>query len=163
MTEEAKKIIAEEMLNLSKEAQDAINAFAWVKITEEIGKKHLLNEYEIDTFQLETASFLLGLVDEDSYPMNIEEEVGTSKEEAKKISEEVFEKIFTPVADAITDNIKKSEKVKNPNWNQNLDFILSGGNYAAFSKQKNTQADALETNAPVAPEKRDDVKLKLVI
>ena len=80
ITEKSKKLIGEEMLSLPKEAQDAINDSDWEKISEEIGKKHLLNENEINAFQLETASFLLGLIDEDSYALNIENNVGTSAE-----------------------------------------------------------------------------------
>ena len=120
------------MLNLSKEAQEAINSLDWEKISEEIGKKYLLSEDEINTFQLETASFLLGLVDEDAYPQNIEDEVGTSKDEAEKISKETFEKIFIPINDVFAENMKKGGKTKNANAEQTLDFILSGGDYSAF-------------------------------
>jgi len=123
------------MLNLSKEAQEAINAFGWEKISEEIGEKYLLDKDEIETFQLETASFLLGLVDEESYPMNIEEEVGTSKDEAEKIADEVFQKIFTPISNQIEENIKKNLQNKRLNHEQNLNFILSGGDYSAFVEE----------------------------
>jgi len=132
MTDKSKKIIADEMSNLPKEAREAINAFGWEKIAEEIGKKYLLDESEITTLQLETASFLLGLVDEDSYPVNIEDEVGTSKAEAEKIASEAMEKIFKPIADEIDKKIKENLKNKNPNHEQNVNFVLSGGNYSAF-------------------------------
>jgi hypothetical protein len=132
MTEKSKKLIQEEMLNLPKEAQDAINASNWEKLSEEIGKKYLINEDEIYTFQLETACFLLGLVDEDLYQKNIEDGIGTSKAEAEKISDEVFKKIFIPINDLLVRNIKTSDKVKNANAEQNLNFILSGGDYSAF-------------------------------
>ncbi|MBI2631280.1 hypothetical protein HYW73_03670, partial [Candidatus Nomurabacteria bacterium] len=146
MTEKSKKIIREEMLNLPKEAQEAINASNWEKISEEIGRKYLLDEDETVTFQLETASLLLGLVDEDSYPINIENEVGTSKDEAEKISKEVFEKIFTPIADKIIEKIKRSDKIKNPAFNQTLDFILSGGDYFSFMEKREIpeSADSVE-------------------
>ncbi|MDD5720944.1 MAG: hypothetical protein PHT16_00645 [Candidatus Pacebacteria bacterium] len=132
MTEKSKKLIQEEMLNLPKEAQDAINASNWEKQSEEIGKKYLLNEDEIYTFQLETACFLLGLIDEDQYQKNIEDGIGTSKAEAEKISEEVIQKILIPINDLFVKNIKKSDKVKNATAEQNLNFILSGGDYTAF-------------------------------
>lgn len=132
MTEKSKNLIKEEMLNLPKEAQEAINASGWEKVSEEIGKKYLLNEDEIETFQLETASFLLGFIDEDSYTVNIEDEVGVSKDEALKIAEEANERIFTPINNFLTEKIKRNLKDKNANWQQSIDFILSGGDYSAF-------------------------------
>jgi len=173
------------MLNLPKEAQDAINASNWEKISEEIGKKYLLDEDEIETFQLETASFLLGLVDEDLYLINIENEVGTSKDEANKIAEEVIQKIFTPVNDVLTENIKKGGKSKNPNAEQTLNFILSGGDYSAFlvptrenspleeyplggggnastpSRERATPQEG--NNIPIKPGKMEDIKSKFTI
>lgn len=145
MNEKSKKIIREEMLNLPEDAQEAITTSGWEKKTEEIGRKYLLSDDEIITLQLETASFLLGFVDEDAYPRNIEDEVGASKDEANKIAEEVMQKIFIPINDALTENIKKSDKHKNANAEQNLDFILSGGDYSAFVEQK-------ESFSPPPPE-----------
>src|SRR3989338_4553611 len=113
ITEKSKNLIKEEMLTLPKEAQYAINTSNWEKISEEIGKKYLLDEGEIETLQLETASFLLGLVDEDVYPINIENEVGTSKEETLKIADESLERIFTPIINVLEENIKKNLGNKN--------------------------------------------------
>lgn len=136
LTEKSKNLIKEEMLSLPKEAQEAINASGWEKICEEIGKKYLLDENEIETFQLETASFLLGFVDENSYASNIEDEVGTNKDEAEKIAEEAFQKIFTPISRILEEDIKKNLVNKKPNYEQNLDFILSGGDYSAFMDKR---------------------------
>lgn len=156
MNEKSKNLIKEEMLNLPKEIQEAINTSGWEKISEEIGKKYLLDENEIETFQLETASFLLGLVDKDSYPINIEDEVGTSKEEARKISDEAFQKIFTPITNMLEENIKKNLKNKNPSPEQTLDFILSGGDYSAF-------VGGGDIATPVSPPTLADIKAKLLI
>lgn len=164
MTEKSKNLIREEMLNLPKEAQEAINASGWEKISEEIGKKYLLDEDEIETFQLETASFLLGLVDEDAYPINIEDEVGTSREEARKISAEVFEKIFTPISNILEENIKKNLNSKKPSPEQTIDFILSGGDYSAFVENMNdtTPDSAQNTAKPIGTSSILDVKDKLI-
>ena len=162
ITEKSKNLIREEMLNLPKEVQDATNASGWEKVSEEIGKKYLLDENEINTFQLETASLLLGLVDEDSYPINIEDEIGISKEEAKKIAEEVFQKIFTPISNSIEEAVKNNLKNKNPNPAQTLDFILSGGDYSAFIAPTEvgvpTGVGKENTNIPVAPPSLADIK-----
>lgn len=141
MTEKSKKLIQEEMLNLPKEVREAISASAWEKISEEIGKKHLLDENEMETFQLETASFLLGLVDEDSYVGNVEDEVGTSKGEAEKIAIEVMERIFNPIVNAVEENIKKNMSGKNPSLEQSVNFILSGGDYSVFLESGNRTSD----------------------
>lgn len=132
LTDKSKKVIQGEMSNLPKDVQDAVSASNWEKISEEIGKKYLLDEDEIETFQLETASLLLGATDEDEYQENIENEVGTSGDEAKKIAGEVFEKILTPIDNTLTEKIKKNVMGKNTDWQQNIDFILSGGDYSSF-------------------------------
>ena len=75
MTEKLQKIIKEEIAKLPKENQEVINAFDWVKITEEIGKKYLLGESEIGDLQVETILVLVGLEEPDSYTRNIENEV----------------------------------------------------------------------------------------
>jgi len=161
MNEKSRTIIKEEMLSLPKEAQEAINAFGWEKISEEIGKKYLLDEDEINTFQLETASFLLGLVDEDAYPRNIEDEIGISKEEAEKISEEVFEKIFTPINDILIGNIKKNLNTKRPKLEQNVDFIISGGNYSALLEETDNEA-APDVAKPIGTSSTLDMKDRLI-
>ena len=155
LTEKSKNLIKEGILSLPKEAQEAINSLDWEKISEEIGKTYLLDEGEIETLQLETASFLLGLVDEDAYPRNIEDEVGTSKDEANKIAKEVFQKIFTPINDTLIENIKKSGKDKNPNAEQNLNFILSGGNYSTFMEERINQMPETSTIPVNSPSLRD--------
>lgn len=171
MTEKSKNLIKEEMLTLPKEAQDAINASGWEKISGEIGKKYLLDENEINTLQLETASFLLGLVDEDLYPINIENSVGVSKREALKIAEEANQKIFTPIYSVLEENIKKNLKNKNPNATQTLNFILSGGDYSAFVEERgamaptntNIQNTNTPINTPISNSKMTDIKRKFVI
>jgi len=132
MTDKLKNIIKEQMPFLPKEVQDSISSLDWVEITEKIGKKYLLNEEEIINLQVETMLVLLGLEEGEAYSRNIENEVGTSAEEAEKIADDADEKIFTPIYNAYTENIKKSGKVKNGKPEQNLNFILSGGDYSAF-------------------------------
>ncbi len=136
MKEKLKEIIKERMKFLSEEVQEAINSLDWMKITEEIGKKYLLNENEIQNLQAETLLVLVGLEEGEVYERNIENEVGTSKSEAEKIADEAEEKIFTPIYNILEENIKKSGKTKNAKPEQNLNFILSGGDYLAFVENK---------------------------
>lgn len=147
MTEKLKEVIKREVAKLPKENQTVINAFGWEKISEEIGKKYLLNEIELNNLQVQTLLVLIGLVDPAYYPKNIENEVGTSKKESEKITEEVFQKIFDPINNILIEKIKNSGKSRNANAEQNLNFILSGGNYSAFMAPKNSPLEEYPTSS----------------
>jgi len=150
MTEKLKQTIKEEVGKLQKENQEVINAFDWENIAEAIGKKYLLTESEINDLQIETLLVLIGLQDPNEYTQNVENNIGTSKNEAEKISAEVFQKIFTPINNILIEKIKKSDKVKNATPEQNLNFILSGGDYSAFLEQKDV-VNTEETPETVLP------------
>ncbi len=132
MTEKLKQTIQEEVMKLPKDAQEAINSFDWVNISGEIGRKYLLTEDEINDLQVETLLVLVGLEDGEYFAQNIENNVVTTKDEAEKIDEEIFKKIFTPINNIMEENIRKSAISKNPDATQTLNFILSGGDYSAF-------------------------------
>lgn len=187
MNETLKQIIKREVEKLPKDGQEAVNSLDWARITEEIGKKYLLSESEIDDLQTQTLLVLIGLKDADLYATGVENEVGFSKEDANKISEEVFQKIFTPIGNIVIDNIKKSGKDKDANAGQNLDFILSGGDYSAFvapvsspllDKEgvgggnslittspfgHSSSSEEEKSNIPAKPKKMDDIKSKFTI
>ena len=132
MTEKLQQTIKEEIAKLPQEGQDAINASGWEKAVEEIGKKCLLNENQINDLQLETLLVLTGLTEGEMYSSNIVENVETTMDDAKKISDEVLERVFTPITNKIEENIKNNLKNKNPNAEQSVNFILSGGNYSTL-------------------------------
>lgn len=132
MTEKLKATIKEEIAKLPNERQEAINAFDWANIAEQLGKKYSLTENQINNLQVETLLVLVSIENGDSFEQNIESEVGISKSEAKKIADEVFEKIFEPIQNRLEENIKKSLTGKNVTTEQNLNFILSGGDYTMF-------------------------------
>lgn len=166
MTEKLKQIIQEEVTKLPKEKQEAINALDWENIVEEISKKYLLTENEMNDFQVETLLVLIGLNDLDFYATNIENNVGTGKNEAEKIAEEVNQKIFTPIYDALTKKIEGNLKNKNPNWQQTLDFIVSGGDYSAYIEDNKNQ-DILNNPSKAITldnsKKIEDIKNKFTI
>jgi len=166
MTEKLKQVIKREVEKLPKENQEAINSLGWVVISEEIGKKHLLSESEINDLQAQNLLVLVGLADPDYYSQNIEDEIGTSKDEAEKIAVEVFQKIFTPINDTLIDNLKKGDAVKNSNHKQNLNFILSGGDYSAFVEQKDNIMNDTKNEGAVVPVfsiKKENLKRKFDI
>ena len=132
MKEELKQKIKKELVNLPKVTRDAINAFDWGAVADEIGKSHLFSEDEINNFQVETFLVIAGLSDLDSYTSSIENDIGTSADEAKKITDEVYEKIFTPIMEIMTSSLQKAVDIKTLNWEQAIGFILGGGDYSIF-------------------------------
>ena len=131
----------EEMLKLPQEIQEAINAFNWATISEEIGKKYFADEEAVNSFQTETGLVLAGLVDPALYAQNIENEVGTSKDEAEKIANEAVKKIFEPMGNKIESVLKSKGKDQEADYSQNINFILSGGNYMAFLERRTDNPD----------------------
>ena len=166
MTEKLKQTIREEIIKLPKETQEAIGSLDWVNITEEIGKKYRLSESEINDLQVETMLVLIGFEDPDLYTSNIEDNIGTTNDEAKRITEEVFQKVFTLINNNLIENIKKNSKTKNPNWKQTLGFVLSGGDYSSFMEKDNTISNIntiLKTTTLDNSSKITDIKSKFTI
>jgi hypothetical protein len=167
MTNKLQQTIKEELAKLPKENQEAINAVDWVLVSSDIGKRNRLNEDEINNLQVEILLELIGMEDPEVFAGNIEDEVGTSKEEAKKISKEVFEKIFDPINEKLLENIKKSEKIRNTAPEQTIDFILSGGDYSTLVGNHKEEVPDYSPNRPttipVKPVKIEDIKSKLNI
>lgn len=157
-------IINEELAVLPKELKDIINIFEWDSLVEEIGKKHNLTPYKIFTLQIETALVLIGLVAPNLYIENIEQKVGVNQEEAKKITMETNQKIFTPMMNKLNETIKNNLPNRNIHWQQNLNFILSGGDYTAFIKRiEETKDEIPKPNESFNPSKMDDLKSKFTI
>ena len=150
MTDKLKQIIKEEVAKLPKETQDAINAFDWASVVENIGKKYLLDESEINDLQVETLLILVGLEDGSYFAQNIENNVITTKDESEKIAEEVGQKVFTPIYNSVMENIKKDLKDRKIDPQQNVNFILSGGDYSVFLQQARQASDVNTTETDEA-------------
>lgn len=110
MTEKLKQTIEEEISKLPKNAQDFIGSIDWLQITEEIGKKYLLTEDEINNLQLETLLVLTGAESVDDYVFNIEDEVEITQEKAEQINKEITDSIFKPIIEKIPANEYKKPK-----------------------------------------------------
>ena len=166
MTEKLKQDLKEQMGSLPKESQEVINSFGWEKISEEIGKKYFLTEDDINMLQADIGCVLVGLEGQDELSVNIEDDVGTSRNHAQKMAEEIIEKILKPMVDVLSENIKKSMRIRNIHWQQNLDFILSGGDYTAFIRRpenQNEKTNTINGNTALNPSKIDDLKSKFTI
>ncbi len=164
MTEKLKQISKEEITKLPKEMQEAINAVGWANISEQIGKKYSLNESEINDFQAQVLLVLLGLRDLEFFEIYIENDVETTKDQAANIANEASEKIFDPIANIIEENIKKNLGNKSVDWQQTVDFILSGGNYFSFiaPAPRTSNQEEEKVDVPLGKRSMQDIKDKLV-
>ena len=137
MTDKLKQIIKEELVKLPKASQEVINSFDWGTISEEIGKKYLLSEDEINSLQVEISLILLEVVENDLFALNIENRVGTSKNEATKIAEEINQKIFVPMLEKRESLIKNRIQADKLDWKKSINCIVSGGDYSVFMEEDN--------------------------
>lgn len=143
MTEKLKQDLKEQMKFLSKDSQGAINSFDWVKVSEEIAKNHSFTEDDTNMLQANIGLVLVGLEDQDELVVNIEEDINVSKDHAQKISEEIIQQILRPIAENLSENIKRDLKNRNTTWQQDLDFIISGGDYTAFIKEPEKEVQGM--------------------
>lgn len=134
MTEELKQTIKNGVERLPKEAQEVVNNFDWLKISEKIGKKNLLDEKEIDILQNEIGFVLIEVNGQDRLVSRIEDNVGTSKLEAIKINNDINQEIFKPLLAQMESSIKSNIKFLKPSWKQSVNFIVSGGDYSVFAE-----------------------------
>ena len=153
MTEKLQQIIKEKVGKLSQNNQEVINSSGWVKISEEIGTKYELDEVELNNLQVEILLALIGVTSPEFFAINVENQTLFTKDVSQKIAGAVIEKIFIPVNNAALEKMQKSDQVKNAGWEQNVDFILSGGDYSVFLKKEN---DTINTT-PQAPLVREGI------
>lgn len=167
MNDQLKQTIKNEIAKTPIEIQDVINSVDWLAISEEIGKKYLLNEEDITNVQTEIVYVLIGIEHITSLATNIEHKINISKDASEKISLEILEKICQPIAEKLTENIKNIIKDKKPTWDQNIDFILSGGDYSIFLRKdriKNILPDKPTTEkTPINYSKIEDLKNNFTI
>lgn len=140
MTEEIKQKIQEQIAYLPKDSQQAIASFDWMKESENISKKYNLFDEEIDDLIIEVGLLISGVSYPDEFVTNIEDEVGTTKEDAEKISNEVLEKILKPIAKKREEIIKQNIKNNPQPWDKEMKFVLSGGDYSQLGDRPASEA-----------------------
>lgn len=133
MTDNLKKIIKDELDKLPQAGRDILNSVDWVRLTEEIGKSHSLTEEEITDLQTENLLILVMIEPYTAFTTNIEDNVGTSRDKAKAIAEEIVQKILIPMKEFGENQFKKTLGSIKPDWDQNINFIASGGEYAELA------------------------------
>jgi hypothetical protein len=162
MNTKLQNIIQEELTILPKEMRELINNFDWDKKIEEICKKYNFTEDKIFPLQIETSLVILGIVDPVFYYENIKNNVVLTDNESKEVEDEVNKKIFIPMYDILTENIKKSLKDKVINWQQNLNFILSGGDFTVFIRRQEKE-EPKEKTLKFNPSNVEDLRSSFTI
>lgn len=132
MIEKLKQRTIDELAKLPKEMGDGINSLDWSNISETIGKKYLPNEKEINMLQAEILLVLIGIEKIDNLKTNIEINVNVTSQIASQITDELIQQIFNPISNKIEKLIKSNLPFKKTTWKQNINFIVSGGDYSVF-------------------------------
>jgi hypothetical protein len=140
MTEEIKQKIQEQIDLLPKDSQQAIASFDWIKESQNIAKTYNLFDEEVDDLIIEIGLLISGVSYPDEFTTNIEDEVGTTREDAEKISNEVLEKILKPIAKKREEIIKQNIKNNPQSWDKEMKFVLSGGDYSHLGDRPTSEA-----------------------
>jgi len=140
MTEEIKQKIQEQIDLLPKDSQQAIASFDWMKESQNIAKTYNLFDEEVDDLIIEVGLLISGVSYPEEFVTNIEDEVGTTKEDAEKISDEVLEKILKPIAKSREEIIKQNIKNNPQPWDKEMKFVLSGGDYSHLGDRPTSEA-----------------------
>ena len=78
-----------------------------------------------------------------------------------------MEKVFKQITEKITELIKTEQKEKKATWQQNINFILSSGDYSVFLRKENVQEKLQNTpvheNMPINNSKLEDLKNNFTI
>ena len=149
MNENINEIIKEEIEKLPNNSKEVMTSFGWQNIIAEIAKQHLLLEDETEDLIIETLLVLIGYEDVEYYADNIESNIGTSRVEAEKLAGEITQKVFTPINNAILAKIKNSGVVQKASFSQNINFIVSGGNYSSFAEERENYEKIPENIPPI--------------
>ena len=135
MTEEFKQTIEEELKKLPKHRVEAMASVDWEKISEDIGSKYSFPPQDLNNLQAEIFLVLIGAENSDLFSLNVAYNVVKTKEVAEKIANEVMDRIFVPIAKEVEKSIKIEAGKVVPTWHQNVEFVLSGGDYSVFLKK----------------------------
>lgn len=167
MNIKAEKNIQDKIKKLPKETGEAINAFDWEKTTGDIGKEYIHDDIGISILEALVGMVLAGIDYAYALPYNIEREIGITEEEAKKIYAELDQKVFKPIYEIMVQKIKAGLKDKKTTWLQNVEFVLSGGDYTVFQEEpempeinmKNSAKGELPVNPSAAAQNNQTPKV----
>ncbi len=107
MDDNQKKLIAEQMKKIPTEVREAINASDWERTIFNIGREHKMHIDDIDTLSVETILTMIGLEHPKDYPDNIQKRIGLNDEELMNIVEQVNERLFSKIREALRIHYEK--------------------------------------------------------
>lgn len=152
MNPEIEKIIKEQMKILPPEVINILADPAFGEKIINIGKKNILNEVQLVILQQETNLVLLGLVHPDEYENELKNRLKIDEMKVNNILSDVNREILGGVREKLVGLFNVSDESltyeerkaleKKANWKQNLDFILSGGDYSVFMDSMPEEVDS---------------------
>lgn len=107
MDDNQKKLIAEQMRKIPSEVREAINSSDWERTIFNIGREHKMHIDDIDTLSVETILTMIGLEHPKDYPENIQKRIGLNDEELMNIVEQVNERLFSKIREALRIHYEK--------------------------------------------------------
>lgn len=107
MDENQKKLIDEQMQKIPAEVREAIRASDWERTIFNIGREHKMHIDDIDTLSIETILTMIGLEHPKDYPENIQKRIGLKDEELMNIVDQVNERLFSKIRDALKTHYEK--------------------------------------------------------
>ncbi|MFM7089118.1 MAG: hypothetical protein ACKOW9_06355 [Candidatus Paceibacterota bacterium] len=124
-----KEQFEEYIIKLPREAQEAVRTSDWEKVASDIAASHDFDQEQTLDFTIMIGLILVNVSPVENLPQKIENTFFVSKQTSEIIADEILNKIIVPTVTSVSDKIAASMESKNLDWGQNLNFILSGGDY----------------------------------
>ncbi|MFA6177762.1 MAG: hypothetical protein WC694_02615 [Candidatus Paceibacterota bacterium] len=136
--EELQRNIALYYSKLPPKVQEIFSSMKWLETLKQISLKYNLNNTQQETLGTETTLLLLGIIHLDEYQKNLWTELNLSEEFMDNIFKEINDSIINTIRPKLFEVFEKNVKSgisEKADWQQNINFILSGGDYSAFLTQ----------------------------
>jgi hypothetical protein len=130
MNDSVIKIIKEKFDSLPESIQKIILSSEYEEILTEIGNQSQLSAEQIAVLERETTLVMMGLTPIKDLEIRLVRELNIDKIKGEEITKDINEKIFLKILELL--EIMNTPAEEKPDWQQNLDFVLSGGDYSAF-------------------------------
>ena len=176
MDPETEKIIKKQIEKLPVEVRSIIADPKLGDKISNIGKKNGLNTEQIGVLQVETYLVMLGLMHIDEYTNQLKESLKIDYLKLDNILTDMDNSILGEIQDKINETynkldedeikeIKEGLKNKNQSWNQNVNFVLSGGDYSAFAEEPEQNLNSIQKlDMPIGTTRKiEDMKSNFTI
>lgn len=140
--------IAEYYSKLPSDVQSVFKSMKWMEDLRITSIKYELNEDQKEILSTETMLLLLGIVHPDEYEKTLTRDLKMDEIAKGKMIAEINDLIIKTVRPQLITIFNKytesavSEKIEKANFEQNIGFVVSGGDYTRFAEKTET------TNAP---------------